>query len=133
MPYVLSTPALPRDLRQNIRLYGYAGGIALASASCAPSLQLSTIERIERALALFLVIAWRIARLMRLGCTLPDLDVALLLEPEEWQAATKPWPTDATQGCSRKRVKKFTCAASRVAGRHMSSANSALLAVTWAL
>ena len=38
MPYVLSTPALPRDLRQNIRLYGYAGGVALASASCAPSL-----------------------------------------------------------------------------------------------
>ncbi len=37
MPYVLSTPALPRDLRQNIRLYGYAGGVALASASCAPS------------------------------------------------------------------------------------------------
>jgi hypothetical protein len=33
------------------------------------------------------VVAWRIARLMRLGQTLPDLDAALLLEPEEWQAA----------------------------------------------
>ncbi len=51
------------------------------------ALQLSTMERIERALALFLVVAWRIARLMRLGRTLPDLDAALLLEPEEWQAA----------------------------------------------
>ena len=51
------------------------------------ALQLSTMERIERALALFLVVGWRIARLMRLGRTLPDLDAALLLEPEEWQAA----------------------------------------------
>ncbi|CAB3774884.1 IS4 family transposase [Paraburkholderia humisilvae] len=31
------------------------------------ALQLSTIERIERALAVFMVVAWRIARLMRLG------------------------------------------------------------------
>lgn len=51
------------------------------------ALQLGTMERIERALALFLVVAWRIARLMRLGRTLPDLDAALLLETEEWQAA----------------------------------------------
>lgn len=60
------------------------------------ALQLGTMERIERALALFLVVAWRIARLMRLGRTLPDLDAALLLEPEEWQAvyilAKKPLP-----------------------------------------
>jgi hypothetical protein len=51
------------------------------------ALQLSTMERLERALALFLVVAWRIARLMRLGRTLPDLDASLLLAPEEWQAA----------------------------------------------
>ncbi len=37
------------------------------------ALQLSTIERIERALAVFMVVAWRIARLMRLGRTCPDL------------------------------------------------------------
>lgn len=51
------------------------------------ALQLSTLVRIERALALFLVVGWRIAHLMRLGRTLPDLDAALLLETEEWQAA----------------------------------------------
>jgi Transposase Tn5 dimerisation domain/Transposase DNA-binding len=51
------------------------------------ALQLSTVQRLERALALFLVVAWRIARLMRLGRTCPDLDAALLFEPEEWQAA----------------------------------------------
>jgi hypothetical protein len=51
------------------------------------ALQLSTVERLERALALFLVVSWRIARLMRLGRTVPNLDASLLLEPEEWQAA----------------------------------------------
>ena len=51
------------------------------------ALQLSTMERLERALALFLVVSWRMARLMRLGRTLPDLDANRLLAPEEWQAA----------------------------------------------
>jgi hypothetical protein len=51
------------------------------------ALQLSTAERLQRALALFTVVAWRIARLMRLGRTCPDLDAALLFERDEWQAA----------------------------------------------
>jgi hypothetical protein len=51
------------------------------------ALQLSTLERLERALALFMVVAWRIARLMRLGRTCPDLDAALVFEREEWEAA----------------------------------------------
>lgn len=51
------------------------------------ALQLSTVERLERAFALFLIVSWRIARLMRLGRTLPDLDASLLFETEEWQAA----------------------------------------------
>lgn len=51
------------------------------------ALQLSTVKRLERALAMYLVVAWRVARLMRLGRTLPDLDAALLFVPEEWQAA----------------------------------------------
>lgn len=51
------------------------------------ALQLATIKRLERALAVYLVVAWRVARLMRLGRTLPDLDAALLFAPEEWQAA----------------------------------------------
>lgn len=33
------------------------------------ALQLSTIQRIEKALALFMIVAWRVARLMRQGCT----------------------------------------------------------------
>ena len=60
------------------------------------ALQLSSRARLERALALYLVVAWRIARLMRLGRTLPDLDAELFFAPEEWQAAyvmmNKPLP-----------------------------------------
>lgn len=51
------------------------------------ALQLSTIVRIEKALVLFMIVAWRIARLMRLGRAAPDLDAALLFSPDEWQAA----------------------------------------------
>lgn len=50
-------------------------------------LQLGTIERMERALALYLVVAWRIAYLMRVGRTCPDLDARLFFDPDEIQAA----------------------------------------------
>lgn len=50
-------------------------------------LQLGTIERIERALTLCLVVAWRIAYLMRLGRTCPDLDATLFFDADEIQAA----------------------------------------------
>jgi hypothetical protein len=50
-------------------------------------LQLGTIARIERALALYSVVAWRIAHLMRMGRTCPDLDAKLFFEPDEIQAA----------------------------------------------
>lgn len=61
--------------------------LVLKEGCRAEALQLPTMECPERALALFLVVAWRIARLMRLGRTLPDLEAGLLLEPEKWQAA----------------------------------------------
>jgi IS4 transposase len=51
------------------------------------ALQLSTFERLERALMLFMVVSWRIARLMRLGRTCPDLEAELLFERDEWEAA----------------------------------------------
>jgi IS4 transposase len=47
------------------------------------SLQLASVKRLERALALFMVVAWRIARLMRLERTCPDLDAALLFNRDE--------------------------------------------------
>jgi hypothetical protein len=45
------------------------------------------MERLERALALFMVVAWRIARLMHLGRTCPDLDAELVFDRDEWKAA----------------------------------------------
>jgi len=51
------------------------------------ALQLGSIERIERALVLYMIVAWRIARLMRLGRSCPDLDAQLMFEPDEWKAA----------------------------------------------
>jgi hypothetical protein len=50
-------------------------------------LQLGTIERLERALALFLVVAWRVTYQMRLGRTCPDLDADLFFDPYEIRAA----------------------------------------------
>ncbi|NKN34229.1 IS4 family transposase [Marichromatium bheemlicum] len=51
------------------------------------ALQLAEVERIEKALVLFLIIAWRITRLMRLGRALAELDAELLFERQKWQAA----------------------------------------------
>lgn len=59
----------------------------LKNACRVEALQLGTIERIERALALYLVVAWRIAHLMRLGRTCPDLDAALFFDADEIEAA----------------------------------------------
>lgn len=51
------------------------------------TLQLSRIERLELALALFMIIAWRIQRLMRLGRTCPEIDCEIVFDREEWHAA----------------------------------------------
>ena len=59
----------------------------LKNACRVEALQLGAIERIERALALYLVVAWRIAYLMRLGRTCPDLDAQLFFDPDEIEAA----------------------------------------------
>lgn len=51
------------------------------------ALQLSTMPRIELALALYLISAWRIGYLMRLGRSCPELGCEVVFAPEEWQAA----------------------------------------------
>ena len=51
------------------------------------ALQLGCIDKLERALVLYVVVAWRIARLMRLGRSCPVLDAQLMFEPDEWKAA----------------------------------------------
>lgn len=51
------------------------------------ALQLGTIERIERAVVMYMIVAWRIARLMRLGRTCPEMDAAVMFEADECKAA----------------------------------------------
>ena len=50
-------------------------------------LQLHTLERLEVALALFMIVAWRINRLMRLGRECPEMEAGVIFEPEEIIAA----------------------------------------------
>ena len=51
------------------------------------ALQLASLPKIERALTLFMVVSWRIARLMWLGRTCPDLPASLMFDPDEIKAA----------------------------------------------
>jgi len=49
-------------------------------------LQLQSRERIEVALALYLIVAWRVLYLTRLGRTVPDLSCEVAFCPSEWRA-----------------------------------------------
>ena len=51
------------------------------------ALQLATIEKIETMLAFYLIVSWRIDRLMRLGRTCPELPAEVCFEREEWEAS----------------------------------------------
>ena len=51
------------------------------------ALQLGTLERLERALVIYLIIAWRILYLVTEGRDCPNLPCDVVFDPEEWQAA----------------------------------------------
>lgn len=51
------------------------------------ALQLGSVGKIELALAVYLVVSWRLARLVRLGRTHPDLAATSLFTDEEWKGA----------------------------------------------
>jgi hypothetical protein len=51
------------------------------------ALQLGTLERLERALVIYLIIAWRILHLVTWGRDGPNLPCDVVFDPEEWQAA----------------------------------------------
>lgn len=59
----------------------------LKSGCRVEALQLGTRERLERALALYLIVAWRIFALVTLGRECPELSCEVVFAPEEWQAA----------------------------------------------
>jgi len=51
------------------------------------ALQLAHIERIETALALYMIVAWRINHVMRMSRTQSQMQANLLFEDDEWRAA----------------------------------------------
>jgi hypothetical protein len=51
------------------------------------ALQLGSVSKIELALAVYMVVSWRLARLVRLGRTHPDLEATSLFTEEEWKGA----------------------------------------------
>jgi hypothetical protein len=58
----------------------------LKSGCKVEQLQLQSRERIEVALALYLIVAWRVLFLSRLGRTVPDLSCEAAFAPQEWKA-----------------------------------------------
>ncbi len=58
----------------------------LKSGCKVEELQLEHVDRIENALALYQIIAWRVLYLTMLGRTCPELPCNLIFEEEEWQA-----------------------------------------------
>ena len=49
-------------------------------------LQFETLERFQRCLAVYLIVAWRVNYLLMLGRTQPTLSCENLLAPEEWKS-----------------------------------------------
>lgn len=60
---------------------------ALKNGCEVKELQLSPIDRLERALALFMVVAWRVAYLMRKWRICPDVNAALFFDTDEIRGA----------------------------------------------
>ena len=50
-------------------------------------MQLATIERIEKLLVIYMIIAWRIFYLVTLGKSCPDLPCDVVFDKEEWATA----------------------------------------------
>jgi len=59
----------------------------LKSGCRVEALQLGTLERLECALVIYLIIAWRILHLVTWGRNCPNLPCDVVFDPEEWQAA----------------------------------------------
>jgi hypothetical protein len=58
----------------------------LKSGCKVEQLQLQTRDRLEVALAFYMIIAWRVLYLVMLGRTVPDLSCEVVFAPEEWKA-----------------------------------------------
>lgn len=70
-------------LRWLIERYHYV----LKSGCQVEEVQVATMERLERALATYSIVAWRLLTLRYLAALAPEISCEVVLAPEEWQAA----------------------------------------------
>jgi hypothetical protein len=49
-------------------------------------LRFETLERFERCLAVYMIVAWRTLYTVRLGREFPDMDCETIFEPDEWRS-----------------------------------------------
>ena len=70
------------SLRWLIERYHYV----LKSGCRIEELQLETRQRLERALATYCIVAWRLLWLTYAACQTPESSCELVLQPDEWQA-----------------------------------------------
>ena len=78
------------DAKERLAWYAARWGIevwhkVLKSGCRIEARQLGTAERLERCLALYSVIAWRILYATMLARVAPDIPCTVLLDPEEWK------------------------------------------------
>jgi hypothetical protein len=59
----------------------------LKSGCRVESLQLSSVDRLDRAIMIYLIIGWRILHVVSAGASCPNLPCDVIFDPEEWQAA----------------------------------------------
>jgi hypothetical protein len=59
----------------------------LKSGCRVESLQLSSVDRLERAIMIYLIIGWRILHVVTTGQACPNLPCDVVFDPEEWQTA----------------------------------------------
>ena len=77
---------------QKIFYSGFCGGVSKcfsesSKAGChVEELQLEKRERLEPALAFYMIIAWRVLHLTMLGRECPEMSCDVVFAEEEWQA-----------------------------------------------
>lgn len=79
------------DAKRCIQWYSYRWLIerfhfVLKSGCCVESLQLENAERLERALATYSIVAWRLLWLTYLARLSPEQSCLIVFEPHEWQS-----------------------------------------------
>lgn len=80
------------EIRELIKYYVYRWQIELyfkilKSGCTIQKLQLESRERIEKCIAVYMITAWRLLMIMRLGRSLPEVSCEIVYSKQEWEVA----------------------------------------------